>query len=176
MDNTHRQIFNKCYELDHHPQKLLQASQGEGKSVKEILKYMLTKVAVVVVLEGDNDALVHGLGDGRGVWWQEDRFDGLEGAVDARMGSAIVQDEGHLPLLSCDVAVLFVKPGAEEVTNHPGLLVGVALYWQLMDVDPLLAEDVWLPAAVGDQGLQLVGAGHVGHRHHYDRKPIPSWS
>ena len=37
-----------------------------------------------------------------------------------------------------------------------------------MDVDSLLAEDVWLPAVVDDQGHQLVGAGLVGHMHHYD--------
>ena len=37
-----------------------------------------------------------------------------------------------------------------------------------MDVDPLLVEDVRLPAVVDDQGIQLVYARHVGHRHHCD--------
>ena len=83
------------------------------------------------------------------------------------MGSAVVQDEGHLPVLSGEDPVLLVKPGAEEIASHSGLLFGMELHWQLMDVDSRLAEDVWLPAVV-DQGLQLVGAGHVGHRYHCD--------
>ena len=38
----------------------------------------------------------------------------------------------------------------------------------VMHIRPFLAEDVCFPTVVDDQGLQLVGAGHVGHRHHCD--------
>ena len=51
------------------------------------------------------------------------------------MGSGVVQDEDEDP-------VQHVNPGAEEVVSHSGILVGVKLHWQLMDVDLLLAEDV----------------------------------
>ena len=87
-----------------------------------------SKVAVVVGLEGGNDALVYGMGDGGGVGWQEDELDGLNSAVDVGMGSAVVQDEGHLALLSGEDPVLLVKPVAEEVASHPGLLVGMKLH------------------------------------------------
>ena len=112
---------------------------------------MVNKVAVVVGLEG-GDALVHGLGTGGGVGWQEDELDGLEGAVDAGIGYAVVQDEGHLPLLFGEDLVLI-----EEVARHPGLFVGLKLHYQLMDHDHLLAEGVQVTAVVDDQ-LQLVGA------------------
>ena len=123
---------------------------------------MLYDIAVIVGLEGGKDALVHWLSDEGGVGWQENQIDGLEGAADVGMGSAVVQDEGHLPLLSGEDPALLVKPGAEEVASHPGLLAGVELHWQLMDIDPLLANGVWLLVMVDDQGLQLVGASHVG--------------
>ena len=106
-------------------------------------------------------------GDGCGDWWQEDQLDRLKDAVDGEMGSAIVQDKGHFTLQSGEDPALLVKPGAEEVA-HPGLLVGMEFHWQLMDIEPLLAEDVWFPAVFDDQTLHLVGAGHVGHRHDGD--------
>ena len=93
------------------------------------------------------------MGDGGGVGWQEDELDGLEGAVDD--GIAVVQDEDLLPLQSVEDLVLLVKPGAEEVASHPGLLVGVKLHWRLMDFDHLLAENVRLPAVVDDHGFSL---------------------
>ena len=73
---------------------------------------MLYKVAVVVGLEGGDDALVHDLGDGSSIVWQEEKLYGLEGAIDVGMSSAIVQDEGHIPLLPGESPVLLVKPGA----------------------------------------------------------------
>ena len=89
---------------------------------------MLNKVVVVVELEGGDNAMVHGLGDGGGVGWQEHKLGGLEVAVDIGMGSAAVQDEGHLSLLSGEDSVLLVKPCAEEeVTRHPGLRVRMGI-------------------------------------------------
>ena len=120
---------------------------------------MLYEVATVVGLEGLNDALVHGLGNGGGVRWKKEELDGLQLAVDIGMDSAVVQDKGHLPLLLVEDPVLLVKPVAKEVASDPGLLVCMELHWQLMDVDPLLAEDLWLPVVVDDQGLQLVCLG-----------------
>ena len=102
--------------------------------------------------------MIHGLDDGGGVGWQEEEDDGLEGALDFGMGSAIFQDEGLLLLLSGEDLVLLVRTGIEEDASHPGLLVGVKLHWQLMDVDPLLAEGVQLPGGGDDQGLQLAVA------------------
>ena len=49
----------------------------------------------------------------------------FEGAIDVGMGSAVVQDKGHLTFLYNEDSVLLVKPGTEEVASHPGLLVGV---------------------------------------------------
>ena len=54
---------------------------------------------------------------------------GLQGAVDVGMCSAVVQDEGHHPLLLCEDLVLLVKSGAEEVASHPGLPFGVERHW-----------------------------------------------
>ena len=45
------------------------------------------------------------------------------------LGSAVVQVEGHLPLLPGEDHVLLVKPVVEEVASHPGILVGVEHHW-----------------------------------------------
>ena len=45
------------------------------------------------------------------------------------MGSAVVQDEDHLPLLLGEDSVLLLKPGTEDGASHPGLLVCVEVYW-----------------------------------------------
>ena len=90
--------------------------------------------------------MIHGLGDGCGVGWQENDLDGLEGAVDVGIGSGVIEDEGDLPLHLAKDPVLLVKPGAEDIASHPGSPVCMEVHWQLMHVDPHLAEDVWFPA------------------------------
>ena len=88
---------------------------------------------LVVVLEGGNDALVHGLGEGGDVGRQQNEIDGLKDATDVGMVSAVVQEEGHLPLLPGEDLVQLVQPGAEDVASHRGLLAWV-------DGSPLAAE------------------------------------
>ena len=64
-----------------------------------------------------------------------------------KISSAVVQDEDHLPVLSGEDPVLLMNPGAKNFASRPGLRLGMKLHWQLMDVDPLLAEDVWLASS-----------------------------
>ena len=69
-------------------------------------------------MAGGDDALVHELDDGGGVGWQQDELDGLKGAAGIGMGSAVVQDKGHFPVLSGENHVLLVKPSIEDVARH----------------------------------------------------------
>ena len=58
-----------------------------------------------------------------------------------------------ISLLSDEDPVLLVNTSAKEDTSHLGIPADVKFHWQLMDIDPLLARYVQLPAVVDDQVL-----------------------